>query len=711
MKKITNLFFILLFLQLTSAFGQALPPCPVTPDSFNPLSFRFTDLFTNIANLAKNESCNMSIIFSDVTNASFIREHKKERCDEIATCKNTDVDKETIADAKKIIDENLPKAALLGVLEEELKKNVDYNIRVKKFEDVVKMPNGSSVQVCAEEKASEDCKKDIRNALAAVSGVFIGFPKLSKQPDQAESTEKYFNKAFYSYVHPNKNLKTKEEIKKEKDSLAKDCGGKITFAKICSLRDARLKEIASCDKNPQAFSCLDSEQNALASLMNTHKDDPGRFLEIESQLCSKNRMVQSPQEKKQGVVVFTQPDPNNKTEPSDPNNSPNNDDLVKVSGTKAPKAGGSESSSNNESGAEVIKSVESTQTSSLSESFANSMSESFKGMNNNSAIAENKNFNNSYSSNYDSESDEALKKKQEEERLTAEGKPSSADKKKQDEVNALTNQINGLKSKLEEMNKNVEELKAKKEQASSDKEKADKDALQVIKEKEILELKNKLAILEADKLKTIAENQAKSEEENLKKVVAARNASNNEDSSFINRSASTAVHKDSTKSLGNAAQGSGGYSESRAPASVGGAQATNTYSSAPILLHTTGVGSTGGIVYMTASELQKYPYHLDDKASTLDIEKMILGNKGAAIIVGNEEEIIPELIQGVIQLDESGHVKFKRVKISLVKNEKEKKLSIAREISSTADLKREDQKKRELIRYQEMKKLIKKVTE
>jgi hypothetical protein len=114
---------------------------------------------------------------------------------------------------------------------------------------------------------------------------------------------------------------------------------------------------------------------------------------------------------------------------------------------------------------------------------------------------------------------------------------------------------------------------------------------------------------------------------------------------------------------------------------------------------------------MTAVELQKYPYHLSDKASESEIENMLLKNKGAAIIVGNEEEIIPELVKGVVQLDEYGRIKYKRIKISLVKNDNEKKQNVAREISSIADLKKEDQKKRDLIRYQEMKALLKKATD
>ena len=712
MKKITNLFFVLFALQLTSAYGQALPPCPVTPDSYNPLSFRFTDLFSNIAKLTKNESCNMSFIFSDVMNASFIREHKKERCDEIDTCKNKDVDKETIADATKIIKESLPKAALLGVLEAELKKNVDYNIRVKKFEDATK------IQVCAEEKTdpSEACKKDIRNALAAVSGVFLGYPKLSKQPDPIESTEKYFNKAFFSYNYPNKHLKTKAEIEKERARLASECSGKITFAKLCSLRDSRLQEIAACENNPQALGCLDKEQNALASLINSHKDDPGTFLEIESQLCTKNRMVQAPVKKGTGENGTVSD--NKKEESIVTNNTPSADNLVKITETQVTDINSS-AAKGKMSNSDEIKTVDSTESASLSESFANSMSESLKSINQAAPPSTPTNTaNNSYSSRYDSESsDEDLKKKQEDQRLASEGSLSGADKKKQEEVSALTNQISGLKSKLEEMNKNLEELQAKKELATSDKEKAEKEALQIVKEKEILELKNKLAALEADKQKSIAENQAKQEEENRKKVAAARNASDEEDSSFGKFSGSSS-NEDSSKVSGknssNGAQGSGGYSESRAPASVGGSQATGTNSSAAILLHANSVGSQAAadsaVVYMTAGELQKYPYHLNDNASSVEIEKMILGNKGAAIIVGNDEEIIPEMIKGVVQLDEAGHVKFKRVRISLVKNDKEKKLSIAREISSTADLKREDQKKRELIRYQEMKKLIKNAT-
>jgi len=150
------------------------------------------------------------------------------------------------------------------------------------------------------------------------------------------------------------------------------------------------------------------------------------------------------------------------------------------------------------------------------------------------------------------------------------------------------------------------------------------------------------------------------------------------------------------------------FSDSSA-SSVKSAGTGASSSSSGLVLKSAGGQSVAdsSIVYMTTGELQKYPYRLGDNASAVDIEKMISGNNGAAIILGNSEQIIPEVVNGVVQLDETGKVKYKRVKISLVKNDKEKAQNISRAISSVADLKREEQKKRDLIRYQEMKNSLK----
>jgi hypothetical protein len=695
MKKNSIIFFLLFSFLNANAFGESSPPCAAPADSLNPLGQIFTNFLTGLADLTKVESCDKEYIFADIKDAKFNSAHSKDRCDQVAICKNKNIDKETSEDASKILNENLPKAVLLGVLDEELKKNLDYNIKLKKFEDKTK------IAVCPVEKieASKDCRKDIRNALSSASGSLIGYPNLDKQPDLNETTEKYFNTAFLSYKHPNMHLNTRKEVKDEKNKLLSECSNKITFAKICKLRDERLKEITLCESNPQSQGCLNQEQNALASLLNSQKNNKDVYLEIENQLCSSTRIVK---EKLNSLVLASSLGPlSSKSKdfslgdkvgaPVNSSSSPDAQGVVKVGPSELPLQNISAVQQQEE-----IISVDSEQESSFLESYPNSMPGSFN------PISSNVN-NSSYSSStsrYNYLNEEELTNNNPD-KLAANSDTSSLEKNKQQEINGLTGQINSLKEKLEEMNKVVEELNVKKELAASVQEKAEKEALEKEKEKEILDLKNKIAALETEKQR--AQIIAKANEEYRAKVEVANNASIQEATVFANRSKISnfkdEVPKDIRKDQFNSTQASENYS--------GG--------SSNIVLHSNTFGTQAApesnVVYMTAVELQKYPYHLSDKASESEIENMLLKNKGAAIIVGNEEEIIPELVKGVVQLDEYGRIKYKRIKISLVKNDNEKKQNVAREISSIADLKKEDQKKRDLIRYQEMKALLKKATD
>jgi hypothetical protein len=110
--------------------------------------------------------------------------------------------------------------------------------------------------------------------------------------------------------------------------------------------------------------------------------------------------------------------------------------------------------------------------------------------------------------------------------------------------------------------------------------------------------------------------------------------------------------------------------------------------------------SENSTVYLTQDEVKNYPYRLEANATDLDIEKMFKESNGAPVLLGESEQ--------VVAVKENGKLTYKRGKIIVVKNEKVKKESISRAISSVADLKKdEDKKSRDYIRYQEMKKGLK----
>jgi hypothetical protein len=753
MKKITSLFCILISLQLPLAFAEESPKCPVPAESLDPLDSKNSKSFEVLEVQVRNSACDNETIFNKVSDPKFIVNHNRLHCNEIELCLGKSNDAEANQAATELMKENLPKAVLLGVLDQEIQKKLKYNVLLKRFEE------SHHQKVCPSEKVETNCEKDIRRAFASVSGTFIGYPGLDLGPTSSETTENYFAKKF---------LKSNDfkKISKSKEELSRGCAEKISFTNICNLRDARLKTISDCENNPQSKGCLDNEQKALASLLDSQKNNRPVFLAMEKQLCTSTRLVQdSPT---QSTLLVSMPgigpigtfgriqgfnqhlglrtdakppglrlDANSLLVPGasmgarvpasdkpvetaeDDNKGGQKPDASGVIGTGVLKVDIARAPASNESAREEIKAFSANDTSTLSDTFSKSLSESIG--NTNKAVANNipnttanNNWNADLSTRFNALNEEENKKKLADKLAEETTVVNPSDKKKkEDEVSALTAQINGLKTKLEEMNQNVEDLKSKKEAVGEDKDKIDKDSLE--REKSILDLKKKLAELEADKKKVQADSIAKSQEDDKARTRAEARASSNANAAvFANHSVdseqSDIGKRERDKAANSSNQASVSFSESRAPASVGTPQSASAVSA--IVLHSVGSQATpdSAVVYMTDVEMQKYPFRLNDNATPKDIEKMILGNNGASIILGNSEQIIPIVINGVVQLDEKGHVKYKKIKISLVKNERERKQSIAREISSIADLKREDQKKRELIRYQEMKNVIKDAT-
>ncbi|MBC7539478.1 MAG: hypothetical protein H7281_11705 [Bacteriovorax sp.] len=749
MKKITSLFFILISLQLPNARAIEPQKCPVPAESLDPLDSKNSKSIEVLEAQVRISACNNENVFYKMNSPQIKINHNKLHCSEIELCLGDNKNEDVVREATESLNENLPKAVLLGVLDREIKDKIKYNVQIKLFEE------SHHQKVCPAEKIELSCEKDVRSAISSVSGSFIGYPGLDSGPDSNESIESFLSKKLLS----GKDIK---KITKSKEELSRSCSSeKINFTKICKLRDARLKEISDCEKNPQSKGCLDLEQNAMASLLDSQKNNkPAVFLAMEKQLCVSTRLVQdSPtqltktpptilgglknngshfglrlnsrmalmppkqnEDAKEDSKIETKADsiayingPKTQRDHEGDDNTGNAPDARGVIGTEALTFDVSRAPASNEKETEDIKGFNTKDNSTLSESFSKSLSDSINTSNKtltNSIPNTNttNNWNTDLTSRFNTITEEDSKKKARD-AIAEDSSVNAADKKKKEaELSALTAQINGMKTKLEEMNQNVDDLKGKKDTANVDK--TDKDSLE--REKSILDLKKKLADLEADKKKMQAEALAKTQEEEKARArdEAVRVAIKASSSIIAKRSDTeqSDISKRENEKSGNNNQSSGSFSESRLPASVSSSQAAST--GAGIVLHSAGTQATpeSSVVYMTAGEFQKYPYHLNDNASSGEIEKMLIVNKGASIILGNSEQIIPVVLNGVIQLDENGHVKFKKVKISLVKNERERKQSVAREISSIADLKREDQKMRELIRYQEMKNLIKDAT-
>lgn len=725
MKKITPIFYLFLSLHLApAAWAQAVPECPVDDKSLEVIDPKESKSIELLKAGVMRSACNADAIFSEVDDPKFSINHNRLRCAEVDMCMGETEESVAVDDASAILKEAIPKAALLNLIAEQLGNNFEYNILLNRVEDSKK-----SI-LCPVEKIEPECDKKIQGAVAAVGRKFLIQEQLIR--------------------------KSIAEI----EPMAV-CSVRTTLNQICRSSERRVKEIAECETNNEK-GCLAKEQKALAHLLNDHKQNKALYLSLEKQLCTTARLVPDGASQlsifnktpalgglnlgtyslgmksrtglniekafSQGLRAPASEDMEAKTDSktssaAEKSTSPSDADVIRNGNLNfdMPK----------HEDKEEIKSFEAVDGYKLSEQFSNSFNEVAQKEDNqviNNNASANTAWNSDFSNRFNSITEEEKKKKEKEEedktklqeraKLEEQLDSNSGDKKKNEEMNALIAQINGLKAKIETMNASVDELKAKKSTSVDGKDKVDKEALE--REKAILDLKKKLTELEDDKKKKEQANLAKAardleEERNRSREELRKKTQVSQAASYSNRGSDKIdeVKREQEKTKGAFNQASASFAESRAGGAVSGAGGGSSTASSGLLLKTTGARATAEstVVYMTAGELQKYPYHLNANASSVEIEKMILGNNGASIILGNNEQIIPVTENGVVQLDELGKVKYKRIKISLVKNERERKQSIAREISSVADLKREEQRKRDLIRYQEMKNALKKATD
>lgn len=737
MKIITTLFSLFLSLHIQVAVAgpgeEAAPYCHFG-DSLNilsdPLMKPFQDIQYNFSLLV----CDEDVLYGDPLSMIPKVDHDRTRCESIALCNEGLSDTATTKDAQKIVEENLPKAALLGVFAKEIADHRDYNIQLKKYEDA------NHEKLCPVEAGNFGCDLDVRKAFMSVANSFSDLPELDKAPISTDNLGQFIDGKFFKDPNPKSAAKSKEE-------LLKGCADKFSLNKICKLRDDRVSEIKTCEKSVMSKGCLDNEQKALASLLSDYKKNKTMFLALERELCLPTRITKNSATQ---TTLYT----NLSGMPSSPYGSGNllrvnyaqfitRPDLQLHLPSRSPASSSQDDktaddkSSPNASGVKKIEDFkidpikqqavardevkEARDATTLSETFANTMRDAVSTETkviSNTPASNTTAWSSDFSNRFNSITEEQRKKNEEEKNKEGDKSgndsvSSAQDKKKKEEMDALLAKISGLKSKLEEMNQKVDDLKNKKVSDGDEKAAVDKEALE--KEKSILDLKKKLADLEADKIKREAESVKKQEAENVKVKSQAENTrvSNNSNTNFQNRNdgdqQADTVKREREKSANNFQAATGSFSEGRAPASVGAGFSGPQGSSSAIVLKVAGAQATpdSTVVYMTANELQKYPFHLADNASSIEIEKMLENNNGSSIIIGDSEQIIPIVINGAVALDENGKVKFKRVKISLVKNERERKQNIAREISSVADLKRIEQKNRDLIRYQEMKNSLK----
>lgn len=737
MKKI---FWILILLFSLNPLAKlaALEACPGKVDSINSLDSKTEKDLEELKDSIGKKACQKEMLFKDIKDPKFVVEHNADRCAQVELCVGENSDPELVKDAEELMKENLPKAVLLGVLAKEIGNNRDYNIALNYFE------KDKNVTLCPSEQVDAQCEKDIRNALTSVAGNFISFNELEKAPLPGEKLEPFFNETFFKIVLEKSYFKDKKE-------LAPDCGRKLSFNKICKARDMRMEVIKKCEARPNGVNCLYDEQKALASLLNSQKSSEELFLESEKLLCKKSRIVvknesaslteNSPvmpailgsqaffinfNQKKAPFGAEDQPTTHDRPGPyreeyrqqpaqkpsasADVSSKPDSSAVIPSRSEKIEIAAPAPHKppppvSNFESDENIVKPNDESFGKSLSDSISVASKSFFGNENSSNTPSSNQNMNNDYTSRYIEPVDSD---KLNADAIESDEKKPSEDKTK-DEKKALMAQIDGLKEKIEAMSKTMDELKAKKEKASEEEEKEKLDKAASEREKTILDLKNKLAELQAEKTKRELLAKIKTEEENQAKAQsrAQKSLTSSEAVSVrYNNDQAMAAIREKEKPI--ASQFAG---ESSAASKTGGTRGgASQASTSSIVLHSvpTKTSSDSAVVYMTAGEVQKYPFHLKDKASASEIEAMLLNNNGAAIIIGESEQIVPEVVKGAIQY-ENGHVKYKRVKIAIVKNEKDKKESITRGISSVADLKREEQKRRDLIRYQEMKNAFKDV--
>jgi|GEM_PF-810254 len=689
----------------------------------DPLERTFKLDFSSV--LCKEES-----LYADAFEYGANYQHDRARCDEISFCSHS-VKPEDVKDAEAVVSQNIPTAILLSELTKAVEENREYNVALYQYEQKHK------TKLCEEEQIDFDCDHKTRVALAAVADSLIDFPEFDRAPASADNLLTFIPGKFFS----------KESVMiKSEEELKKNCSKKFSLQKICSKARDRIKIVSECDKGTVGRNCFEDDQRAWASLTNDFRNNNKElYLAIEKQLCLPQRVLktntqlafgrrrpaifrnqsqvrtQSSTTRIQKLVSTAKLNAESGIRPD--STAPSQRDVKPQEEFKFGEGLKSASQAiavKNNSSEDVIHGFENR------DSLVDSFGENLQKVSDNFKTPENS-LNTNTTSNWDVigrarelAEEERIKAEETKNKLKEDDKTIVKDEseKKKEESDALMAQINGLKSKLDDMTERMEEMQGKKD--SSETKGASLDTSTT--EKEILELKKTIAELEADKkrkdaeakaLKTAEDNRlAREREERNRNFVSAPSSftsvrpSNSAQTAQVEAAAAAA---ESEKASRNLAASYAGNEVSRGPAAVSSGSATGAAQSNQLILKSVGSQATpeSNVVYMTANELQRYPYRLGEQASTIEIEKMLEGNQGSTIIIGDREQIIPVVENGKVALDENGKVKYKRVKIALVKNDKERKMQIEREISSVADLKKEEQRKRDLIRYQEMKKALK----
>lgn len=716
------------------------PPAPMVPpagspdckadQNFNIISEPLLKPFRiNLSALCSEDS-----LYGDAFLSSTNYLHNRVRCDEVSLCAPV-ISTEDQKQAENIIADNIPNAVLIGELTKEIADNREYNIALARYEQKYK------VKVCEDAPIDFDCDHKLRRSLSTVADSLVDFSEFKKAPISSDDLQVFIPQVFFS--GPSSLKATLEDLKK-------NCSKKLSLKRVCETARDRLVQVKDCDGKSGGKNCFENEQRAWASITNDMKNDRSLFMAIEKQLCLPSRVSKSATQTAQGgdasfmmvrrqrfladsgqtrtqqIISLANANAQTKAADSpkdnDSNRSPDGSDIKKQdSDLGGMKANATENT------ADVIHGFENRDSKTLSESFSSSMeqaADSSKGITNgtvsNSVLTNN--WNNDFANRARDLAEEQRAINEEQKRKQDEASSDSLaqlDKKKKEEIDTLTSQISGLKSKLDEMNSKVDELKGKKGDGAV----AEKDKETLDREADIAELKKKIAELEADKKKKETESKVAKEEEDARQAARVReeqvrstytspfsqaNYSNRNKQNSVDQSSEATANHEREKVANSMSNGASSADVGRSPASFGNTGGSGGTVSSQLVLKAVGTQATpdSNIVYMTQNELQHYPFRLNGNASAVEIEKMLEGNKGSTIILGDSEQIVPIVENGAVALDEQGKIKYKRIKISLVKNDKEKKQKIAREISSIADLKREEQKKRDLIRYQEMKKSL-----
>ena len=533
---------------------------------------------------------------------------------------------------------------------------------------------------------------------------------------ETKSDEEALTKVQENFKFRNKNLYDKWSA-----TTSKDCP-KFNINKVCKDFRANLDSFNKCE-NENGKDCYHNVQGVLLNLLRDNIKDELNFWALEKELCRPTRIfspifdeakyaqehpdfvgpVRSPKDDDALEIVpggsYALNESSEYSTKSSPNLAVNYNKDVGFGLSGTGYVSPSRNSTNDPDSFEVEKS------NSVLNNFSAGLKEAYDGHSeldkispaeSNANINANTNFSN-FVNHSDNNEKDAIKDESNEDLNPA---------KKKDEINSLTAQIDSLNKKLSEMSNKLEDLKSN-PKSKDEVDELSQNKLSLEKEKAILELKNKIAELEGQKKELI------SKQNNQVDIKAAQNSIEQPRAiaSYSSPIASVNDYEDrsSSKAGGNeqsytpppSQSSSGDYG--RAPASSSASNSGN--SSGGIVLRSSGVAGQAAstentTVYLTQDEVKNYPYRLDANATDLDIEKMFKESNGAPVLLGESEQ--------VVAVKENGKLVYKRGKIVVVKNEKVKKESISRAISSVADLKKDEEKKsRDFIRYQEMKKGLK----